>query len=160
MPITKALDLDISDREDQYSDVGTTNNAKVSVRYQPVDILTVRGAASTGFRAPTLYQLYSPPFLTASDSPTMGSGNPLCSPGHYTAEWTPTVCGSQGLALNGGNINLKPETAKLRSRFHRLADPGYGHYAGLLQNPAQERRPNHSRPRPSTVIPPRSHLIS
>jgi iron complex outermembrane receptor protein len=111
-PITKAFDLDISDRQDRYSDFGTTNNAKLSVRYQPVDFLTLRGAASTGFRAPTLYQLYSPPFLTASDSPTMGSGNPFCSPGNYNAEWTPTVCASQGLGLNGGNRNLGPETSQ------------------------------------------------
>ncbi len=112
VPMSKGLDLDVSDREDRYSDFGTTNNAKVSVRFQPVDFLTFRGAASTGFRAPTLFQLYSSPFLTASDSPTMGSGNPFCSPGHYTAEWTPAVCSSQGLALNGGNRNLGPETSQ------------------------------------------------
>jgi iron complex outermembrane receptor protein len=112
VPITKALDLDLSDREDKYSDFGTTNNAKLSVRYQPVDFLTFRGAASTGFRAPTLFQLYSPPFLTASNSPTMGSGNPFCSPGHYTAEWTKAVCNTQGLGLNGGNKNLGPETSE------------------------------------------------
>jgi iron complex outermembrane receptor protein len=112
MPITKSLDLDVSDREDRYSDFGNTNNPKLSVRYQPVDFLTFRGAASTGFRAPSLFQLYSPPFLTASDSPTMGSGNPYCSPGHYTVEWNATVCSSQGLALNGGNKNLGPETSQ------------------------------------------------
>jgi iron complex outermembrane recepter protein len=112
MPITKSLDLDVSDREDRYSDFGNTNNAKLSVRYQPVDFLTLRGTASTGFRAPSLFQLYSPPFLTASDSPTMGSGNPFCAPGHYTAEWNPTVCQSQGLALNGGNKNLGPESSQ------------------------------------------------
>jgi iron complex outermembrane receptor protein len=112
MPITKALDLDVSDRQDRYSDFGTTNNGKIQVRYQPIDMLTLRGTASTGFRAPTLYTLYSPPYLTASDSPTMGSGNPFCSPGHYNAEWTPAACSSQGLGLNGGNPNLKPETSQ------------------------------------------------
>jgi iron complex outermembrane recepter protein len=112
VPITKGLDLDVSDRQDRYSDFGTTNNAKLSVRYQPVDFLTFRGAASTGFRAPTLFQLYSPPFLTASDSPTMGSGNPFCSTGNYTAEWNPTVCASQGLALNGGNTHLTAEKSQ------------------------------------------------
>ena len=112
MPMTKGLDLDVSDREDRYSDFGTTNNAKLSVRYQPIDFLTLRGAASTGFRAPTLFQLYSSPFLTASDSPTMGSGNPFCSPGNYTAEWNPSVCASQGLALNGGNKKLGPESSQ------------------------------------------------
>lgn len=112
VPVTKALDIDIADRQDRYSDFGTTNNPKLAVRYQPVEFLTFRGAASTGFRAPTLFQLYSPPFLTASDSPTMGSGNPFCSPGNYTAEWNPTVCSSQGLALNGGNKSLKPERSQ------------------------------------------------
>jgi iron complex outermembrane receptor protein len=112
VPITKSLDLDVSDRQDRYSDFGTTNNAKLSVRYQPLDFLTFRGTASTGFRAPTLNNLYAAPFLTASDSPTMGSGNPFCSPGHYTSEWTPTACNSQGLQLNGGNKNLGPETSQ------------------------------------------------
>ena len=112
VPITKGLDLDVSDREDRYSDFGTTNNAKLSVRYQPIDFLTFRGAASTGFRAPTLFQLYSPPFLSASTSGTMGQGNPFCSPGNYNAEWTPTACNSQGLGLNGGNRNLTPETSQ------------------------------------------------
>jgi iron complex outermembrane receptor protein len=112
MPITKAFDFDVSDRQDRYSDFGTTNNAKLTARYQPVDILTLRGAASTGFRAPTLYQLYEGASLAASDSPTMGSGNPYCLPGHYNAEWTPTACSSQGLGLYGGNADLKPETSQ------------------------------------------------
>jgi iron complex outermembrane recepter protein len=112
VPISKSLDLDVSDREDRYSDFGTTNNGKVSVRYQPADFLTFRGAASTGFRAPTLFQLYSASFLTASDSPTMGSGNPFCTPGNYTAEWSQATCDTQGLALNGGNRNLGPETSQ------------------------------------------------
>src|SRR5665213_1346731 len=88
VPITKALDLDISDRQDKYSDFGTTNNAKVSVRYQPASFLTLRGTASTGFRAPTLNNLYSPAFLAASSSGNMGQGNPFCTPSTYTAEWT------------------------------------------------------------------------
>jgi iron complex outermembrane recepter protein len=112
VPISKSLDLDVSDREDRYSDFGTTNNGKVSVRYQPIDSVTFRGAASTGFRAPTLFQLYSESFLTASDSPTMGSGNPFCAPGKYTAEWTQATCNTQGLALNGGNRTLGPETSQ------------------------------------------------
>jgi len=112
VPISKALDLDISDRQDRYSDFGTTNNAKLSVRYQPVDFLTFRGNASTGFRAPTLNNLYSPAFLAASSSGTMGQGNPFCQPGAYTAEWTPATCLAQGIGLYGGNKNLTPETSQ------------------------------------------------
>jgi iron complex outermembrane receptor protein len=112
VPITKALDLDISDRQDRYSDFGTTNNAKLSVRYQPVSFLTLRGSASTGFRAPTLNNLYSPPFLAASSAGTMGQGNPFCQPGSYTAEWTPATCLAQGIGLFGGNPHLTPETSQ------------------------------------------------
>jgi iron complex outermembrane receptor protein len=112
VPITKALDLDISDRQDRYSDFGTTNNAKIQVRYQPIDILTFRGTASTGFRAPTLYNLYEGASLSASTSGTMGQGNPFCSPGHYTAEWTQATCQAQGIGLFGGNSKLTPETSQ------------------------------------------------
>ncbi len=112
VPIAKSLDLDISDREDRYSDFGTTNNGKVAVRWQPSRFIAFRGDASTGFRAPTLFNLYEPNQTAASDSPTMGTGNPLCQPGSYNAEWTPTVCSSQGIGLYGGNKNLSPETSE------------------------------------------------
>jgi iron complex outermembrane receptor protein len=112
VPITKALDVDVSDRQDRYSDFGTTNNAKLSMRYQPFDVLTLRGSASTGFRAPTLFNLYSPGFLAASSSGTMGQGNPFCQPGSYTAEWTAATCGAQGIGLFGGNKTLTPETSQ------------------------------------------------
>jgi iron complex outermembrane receptor protein len=112
VPITKALDVDISDRQDRYSDFGTTNNAKVQIRYQPASFLTLRGTASTGFRAPTLFNLYSPPFLAASSSSSIGQGNPFCQPGSYNAEWTAATCGAQGIGLYGGNRHLTPETSQ------------------------------------------------
>ncbi|HEV2267982.1 MAG TPA: TonB-dependent receptor [Steroidobacteraceae bacterium] len=112
VPVSKSLDLDVSDREDRYSDFGRTNNGKVTVRYQPSHYLTFRGAASTGFRAPTLFDLYSPNNMEASSSGTMGTGNPFCQPGSYNAEWTQTACASQGLGLFGGNKQLTPETSQ------------------------------------------------
>ena len=111
LPITKSIDLDVSDREDRYSDFGRTNNAKVSLRYQPTTFLTFRGTASTGFRAPTLYDLYSPNFLAASSSGTMGSGNPDCA-GTPIAPFTSATCSTQGLGLFGGNRGLTPETSQ------------------------------------------------
>ncbi|HEY6515868.1 MAG TPA: TonB-dependent receptor [Steroidobacteraceae bacterium] len=112
VPIAKSLDLDISDREDRYSDFGTTNNGKIAVRWQPSSYVAFRADASTGFRAPTLFDLYEPNQTAASDSPTMGTGNPFCQAGSYTQEWTPTVCSSQGIGLYGGNRNLSPETSE------------------------------------------------
>jgi iron complex outermembrane receptor protein len=113
MPIAKSLDVDVSDREDRYSDFGRTNNAKLKVRYQPFDFLTFRGSASTGFRAPTLYDLYSPNFLAASSSGTMGTGNPDCPVGGTpVAPFTAGTCNTQGLGLFGGNRSLTPETSQ------------------------------------------------
>lgn len=112
VPMSKSLDVDISDREDRYSDFGTTNNGKVTVRYQPSHYLTFRGAASTGFRAPTLFDLYQPNNIEAATSGTMGSGNPFCVPGGYNAEWTPAACNTQGLGVFGGNRHLTPETSQ------------------------------------------------
>ena len=112
VPMSKSLDVDISDRQDRYSDFGTTNNGKVTVRYQPAAFVTFRGAASTGFRAPTLYNLYSPNFLAASTSGNMGNNNPFCTPGNYNTEWSQAVCNTQGLGLFGGNRHLTPETSQ------------------------------------------------
>ncbi|HEY4342458.1 MAG TPA: TonB-dependent receptor [Steroidobacteraceae bacterium] len=139
LPILKTLDLDISDREDRYSDFGRTNNAKVAVRYQPTSFLTVRGTASTGFRAPTLFDLYSSNYLAASSSGTIGQGNPFCQPGSYNAEFTPTTCNAQGLALRGGNRTLTPETSQnfdLGVIFSPIRDLGItlDYYRILLKN--------------------------
>ena len=113
MPMAKNLDVDLSDREDRYSDFGRTNNAKLKVRYQPFDFLTFRGSASTGFRAPTLYNLYSSNYLAASSSGTMGAGNPNCPAGGAAiAPFTAATCATQGLGLSGGNKSLTPETSQ------------------------------------------------
>ena len=111
VPMSSHLDVTISDREDRYSDFGTTNNGKLAVRYQPSRYVTFRAAASTGFRAPSLTDLYSPNTFGATGG-TMGQGNAVCASGNYNAEFTKLVCTSQGMGLYGGNRNLKPETSE------------------------------------------------
>ncbi len=112
VPMAKSLDVDLSDRQDWYSDFGTTNNGKVAVRFQPSRYVTFRGSASTGFRAPTLVDLYTPPTFGATGGVMGQGGNPFCSSGNFNAEWTSTVCNSQGLSLTGGNTHLQPETSE------------------------------------------------
>jgi iron complex outermembrane receptor protein len=109
VPVTRGLEFTISDREDLYSDFGQTNNGKISFRYQPLSNLTFRGAASTGFRAPSLVDLYSPNTFGADGGTMQG---PNCAAQNYNQEFSQTVCGSQGLALSGSNRNLKPETSQ------------------------------------------------
>jgi len=112
VPVSKNFDIDLSDREDRYSDFGRTNNGKISLRYQPASYLTFRGTASTGFRAPTLFDLYNPDNMSASTGGTMGSGNPDCLVNPALAPFTNSSCAQQGLGLFGGNRTLTPETSQ------------------------------------------------
>jgi iron complex outermembrane recepter protein len=108
VPVTKDFDFTISDRQDRYSDFGNTNNGKLSFRWQPFEMLTFRAAASTGFRAPTLFELYRPKIFGATGEMNTYPG---CATGAYTAVFSALNCLNQGLALDGGNANLKPETS-------------------------------------------------
>ena len=56
MSLTEALDLGTAIRYENYSDFGDTTNAKVSARYVFTEELAIRGAVSTGFRAPGVQQ--------------------------------------------------------------------------------------------------------
>lgn len=112
LPLSSNFDLTVADRQDWYSDFGTTNNPKIQARWQPASFVTFRGTASTGFRAPTLFDLNSPPFLAASTSDTMGLDNPNCAVTPPLAPFTSATCNTQGLGLFGGNKSLTPETSQ------------------------------------------------
>ncbi|WP_338408519.1 TonB-dependent receptor [uncultured Flavobacterium sp.] len=45
-------------RYENYSDFGNTTNYKLATRYKLTDNINLRGAVSTGFRAPSLHQIY------------------------------------------------------------------------------------------------------
>lgn len=45
-------------RYENYSDFGGTTNYKIASRYKLTDNINIRGAVSTGFRAPSLHQIY------------------------------------------------------------------------------------------------------
>ena len=109
MPVTKDLEFTLSDREDRYSDFGSTNNAKLSFRYQPLKELTFRGAASTGFRAPSLVDLFAPQTLGAASGSMIGPGCPAGNSQQYGQIFTAANCAAQGMALYGGNPQLHPE---------------------------------------------------
>ncbi|WP_264529352.1 TonB-dependent receptor [Flavobacterium sp. N502540] len=60
------LELDVTEkwllngavRFENYSDFGSTTNFKIATRYKLTDNINLRGAFSTGFRAPSLHQIY------------------------------------------------------------------------------------------------------
>lgn len=90
------LEFDAAVRYDRYSDVGKTTNPKFGATWSPVHGVSFRGSYGTSFRAPTLPQIY-------------GNSNAL-----YVQNYQNPAGGSPivGVAQSGGNLNLKPETAR------------------------------------------------
>ncbi|HEX7150400.1 MAG TPA: TonB-dependent receptor [Thermoanaerobaculia bacterium] len=56
--IFSQLRVGVAGRFEDFSDFGNTSDGKLTVRYTPVRALILRGAVSTGFRAPSLNQSY------------------------------------------------------------------------------------------------------
>ncbi|HWM90856.1 MAG TPA: TonB-dependent receptor [Thermoanaerobaculia bacterium] len=56
--VLEALRVGIAGRFEDYEDFGSTSDYKLTVRLQPIEALVLRGAVSTGFRAPSLGQSF------------------------------------------------------------------------------------------------------
>jgi iron complex outermembrane receptor protein len=110
VPVIKGLDLTGALRYDRYSDFGDTFNPKVSLRYKPFDQLLLRASYSTGFRAPSLYELNA----VQSYTNTGTVNDPLYCPGGVAVPGkAPALyCNVQFQRLTGGNNNLQPEESK------------------------------------------------
>jgi len=117
-PITRTLEATLSARYDRYSDFGNTFNPKVAVRWQPTKTLLVRASANTGFRAPTLYDIYNPSYYTftsdAYDDPVLCPGGTAVAGADAS-----TVCGQQVQSRRGGPVgygkpanSLEPEKSR------------------------------------------------
>ena len=52
------LDLDVAHRFSHYSNFGDTNNSSYKLSWKPIDDLLLRASAGTGFRAPSISNLY------------------------------------------------------------------------------------------------------
>jgi iron complex outermembrane receptor protein len=94
LPVIKDLEFGVAARGDRYDDVGSATTYKASARYQPVKQLLLRAAVGTGFRAPTLTDLWTPVTLGTSEA------------------FTDPLTGQTNLQVNansGGNSALKPE---------------------------------------------------
>ena len=113
VPVFKSLDVTLATRYDHYSDFGGTTNPKVSFRFEPTNTFLLRGSYSTGFRAPTLYDLYQ-----AQSFGTPGEvDDPLYCPNGTVndagkSKPVTSICSTQPEVLNGGNLNLAPEKSK------------------------------------------------
>ena len=102
VPILRTLEANAAVRWDDYEGTGSKTTPKVSLKWQPVKSILLRGSYGQGFRAPSLNDLYQPNLTGVSAPglsdpqrcPTTGNGND---------------CQTQFATLTGGNAVLKPE---------------------------------------------------
>ena len=96
IPFAKSFEVDLAGRYDNYSDFGGTFNPKLGLRWKPLGNLLVRGSAGTGFKAPSLPELYSGESLLFANviDPTTGRVR------------------SNIRAISSGNPDLDPEESK------------------------------------------------
>ena len=93
-PVMKNLELGAGLRYDNYSDAGGATTYKATAGWRPISTVLVRGNVGSGFRAPSMEELYQPQTLGTSeqfDDPLTGQTD------------------LQVNSLTGGNPDLKPE---------------------------------------------------
>jgi len=69
--ILSNLLLGLAIRYENFSDFGETTNGKISLRYELIEKFVIRTSASTGFKAPTLQQMYFTSTATNNVSGTL-----------------------------------------------------------------------------------------
>lgn len=106
-PGLRSLEVSLAARVERYDDVGTTTNPKLGLTWEPAEGLRLRGTWGTSFRAPILSELHLEPTTTAAFF-NQGAGRILA------------------LTLNGGNRDLKPETATSWTFGFDLTPPQIG----------------------------------
>ncbi len=101
--LLKGLELDVAARADNYQGVGSTLNPKASVRWQPDPWFLLRASAGTGFRAPSLTDLYASQARSVTGN---GTRDPIQCP---VFDANNPSCSFQFTTITGGNPGLTPE---------------------------------------------------
>ncbi|MFI8719823.1 TonB-dependent receptor domain-containing protein [Stenotrophomonas sp. NPDC077464] len=132
LPFAKELSVDMAGRYSDYNTFGDTINSKFGLKWKPIDDLLVRGTYATGFRAPTVADLYGgtsqtfdkytdpcdTSFGAAVRNGDVASRCAAAVPANFRQEASggidATGPGSQSnyAYLSGSNDALSPETSK------------------------------------------------
>jgi len=105
VPLASTLEVNIAVRYDHYSDFGGTTNPQVSLRWTPTPTLLLRASTGTGYFAPALTGLFTPPVYGI----TPGK---LSDPARCHVTNSNDDCDRQFPLLGGGNPALQPTTSK------------------------------------------------
>ena len=133
IPIMKSVQADVALRYDHYSDFGSTTNPKFTLRWQPSRELLLRGSFGTGFRAPTLSDLFLP-LSSSGGNVTGGYDDPIRCPVTHSDYDCPNSNGGDGFPIRNGGEPQRIEVVHLeiaayrpsgRRRFARNATRGH-----------------------------------
>jgi iron complex outermembrane recepter protein len=124
LPLVQSLSLDVADRFSHYSNFGGTNNSQYKLTWKPINDLMVRGSYGTGFRAPTVGDLYG------GVSTTYPEYNDPCDVVYGLARYNANVARncSSGIggqpALNQTALNAAGLGTEFPNGFMQEAAPG------------------------------------
>ena len=110
VPVFDMLELSGALRIDDYTGFGSSVNPKVSGKFQPADWVMARASYGTGFRVPTFNQIFNG--VTQSVNPGNSLTDPTTCPVGGAVNVTPGCTAITPDSLNGGDVNLGPETSK------------------------------------------------
>jgi iron complex outermembrane recepter protein len=95
LPMVQSLSLDVADRFSHYNNFGGTNNSQFKLTWKPFNDLMVRGSYGTGFRAPTVGDLYG------GISTTYPDYNDPCDVVYGLAKYSSTVAKNCANGIGG-----------------------------------------------------------
>jgi outer membrane receptor protein involved in Fe transport len=96
VPGFRRIDISLAGRFDYYSDFNSTLNPKLGVSWEVVPGLSLKGTFGTSFQAPLLSQLHAPLYIETELLPNIASA----------------TGSTDTLIIQGGNLDLHPETSK------------------------------------------------
>jgi iron complex outermembrane receptor protein len=111
LPVLKSLELDFDQRFDHVDTTGNALTGKAAFKWSPVNSFSLRGAMSSGYRAPNINEAGTSG-TTAGSTPTF---DPVLCPGGPTAAGNPPLnsvpafCNYDPILLTTGNSKLQPE---------------------------------------------------
>jgi iron complex outermembrane receptor protein len=103
VPLTSSIEGNVAMRGDRYNDFGTTFNPKGTLRWQASRDVLFRLSYGTGFRAPTLSDLFLPPYFGL-----INGSDPIRCP----VTQSENDCNADFRVNAGGNPALKPERSR------------------------------------------------
>ncbi len=125
MPFAKSLDVEAGYRYSEYSlSFGSTNTWKMGLTWAPVEDVRLRAMYNVAVRAPNIQELYlqqrvqldgsADPCASPAGTPPSASAAACANSGVTAAEYGHIVnnTSNQYNGLQGGNADLKPETAR------------------------------------------------